>query len=71
MLAFPPEHSNDLPDDVICNDAIMLMILLSNLSVNKHRICSKQELAPELASVLQDTLEWGMKGIVVSTAEKK
>ena len=49
----------------------MLMILLSNLSVNKHRICSKQELAPELASVLQDTLEWGMKGIVVSTAEKK
>ena len=22
MLAFPPEHSNDLPDDVICNDAI-------------------------------------------------
>ena len=33
-------YINDLPDDVICDIAIMLMILLSILSVIRHAICS-------------------------------
>ena len=48
----------------------MLMIPHSILSVSRHLICGKLELAPELASVLWKTLEWGMKWIVVSIAEK-
>ena len=32
-------HINDLPDDVICDIAICVMILLSILSVIRHLIC--------------------------------
>ena len=34
-------YINDLPDDVICNTASTLMILLSTLSVIRHLICSR------------------------------
>ena len=47
-----------------------LMILLSTLSVRRYLICGKLELPLELASVLRDTLEWGMKWVVVSIAGK-
>ena len=48
----------------------MLMILFSTLSVRRHLICGKLELALELASVLRDTLEWDIKLIVVSIVKK-
>ena len=32
-------YINDLPDDVFCNIAILLMILLSTLSAIPHLIC--------------------------------
>ena len=46
------------------------MILFSTLSVRRHLICGKLELALELASVLRDTLEWDIKLIVVSIVKK-
>ena len=48
----------------------MLVILFSTLSVRRHLICGKLELALELASVLRDTLEWDIKLIVVSIVKK-
>ena len=48
----------------------MLMILHSILSVRRHLICGILGLAPELASVLWEALEWDMKWIIVSIAEK-
>ena len=47
-----------------------LMILLSTLSVRRYLICGKLELPLELASVLRDTSEWGMKWVVVSIVGK-
>ena len=49
---------NDLADDVICNIAIMLMVLPSTLNVIRHLILSQQlELGSELESDLEDTVD--------------
>ena len=42
----------------------MLMILLSILSVIRHLICEQLELASELESDLQDTVDRGRKWLV-------
>ena len=46
------------------------MILLSTLCVRRHLIFGKLELPSELVSILSDTLELGMKWVVVSIAGK-
>ena len=49
----------------------MLMTLLSALNVIDHLICGKQlELASELEFDLQDTVEWGGSGLLISVLEK-
>ena len=48
---------------------LSMLMIYSALSVSRHLICGKLDLVFEPASVLRDTLEWGMKWIVVSNAE--
>ena len=48
----------------------MLMILLSILNVIRHLICGNIELASELESDLQDTMDWGKKWLVDFNAGK-
>ena len=48
----------------------MLMILLPILSVIRHLMCQQLELASELESDLQDTVDWGKKWLVDFNAGK-
>ena len=48
----------------------MLMMLMSTLNVSRRVICGKLELSSELVSDLRNTLDWGMKRIIVFNAEK-
>ena len=48
----------------------LLMMLISTLNVSRRLTCGKLELPSELASDLRNTLDWGMKRIVVFNAEK-
>ena len=48
----------------------MLMMLIYTLNVSRRLICGKLELPSELASDLRDTLDVGMKRIVLFNAEE-
>ena len=64
-------HSNDLPDDVICNIAIYAddNTLYSNCD-QASDLWQQLELASELESDLQDTADWGKKWLVDFNAGK-
>ena len=55
-------YLNDLPDDVICNIAIH--------SDDTFDLWQQLELASELESDLQDTVDWGRKWLVDFNAGK-
>ena len=55
-------YLNDLPDDVICNIAIH--------SDDTFDLWQQLELASELESDLQDTVDWGRKWLVSFNAGK-
>ena len=57
-------YINDLPDNFICNIA-MLMIILSTLNVIRHLICSNNE------NLIYETLSTGAgSGLSISMLEK-
>ena len=60
-------YINDLPDDVICNIAIYVD---DTTLYSKYDLCQQLELASELESDLQDTVDWGRKWFVDSNAGK-
>ena len=57
-----PLYINDLPDDVICNIAIYADdTTLYSKCDQPSELCQQLELAFELESDLQDTVDWGRK----------
>ena len=64
-------YINDLPDDVICNIAIYVddTTLYSNCD-QASDLWQQLELAPELESDLQDTVDWDRKWLVDFNARK-
>ena len=64
-------HINDLSDDVICNIAIYAddTTLYSNCD-QASDLCQQLEMASELESNLQDTVDWGKKWLVDFNAGK-
>ena len=64
-------YINDLPDDVICNIAIYADdATLYSRCDQASDLWQQLELAPELESDLQDTVDWGRKWIVDFNAGK-
>ena len=64
-------YINDLPDDVICNIAIYADDTNLYSKYDKASDLWKQlELASELESDLQDTVDWGSKSLVDFNAGK-
>ena len=66
-------YINDLPDDVICDIAIYADDTALFLSLIRHLISDlwqQLELASELESDLQDTVDWGSKWLVDFNAGK-
>ena len=66
-----PLHINDLPDDVICNIAVYADDAALYFKCDQASdLWQEQELASELESDLQDTVDWGRKWLVYFSAEK-
>ena len=66
-----PLYINDLPDDVICNIAICTDdTALYSKCDQASDLCQKLELAFELESDLQDTVDWGRKRLLDFNAGK-
>ena len=64
-------HINDLPDDVICDIAIYADdTTLYSKCDQASDLWQQFELASELESDLQDTVDWGEKWLVDSNAGK-
>ena len=65
------QYINDLPDDVICNIAIYADdTTLYSKCDQASDLCQQPELASELESDLQDTVDWGKKWLVDFNAGK-
>ena len=64
-------YINDLPDNVICDIAICAddTILYSKCD-QASDLWQQLELASELESVLQDTVDWGRNGLLISIPGK-
>ena len=63
-------YINDLPDDVICNIAIYADDTLYSKCNQASDLWQQLELASELESDLQDTVDWGRKWLVDFNAGK-
>ena len=65
------QYINDLPDDVICDIAISAADTTSySKSDQASDLWQQLQLASELESDLQDTVDWGRMGLVDFNAEK-
>ena len=68
-------YINDLPDDVICNivvyaDDTTLSSKCDQAACQASDLCQKLELASELESNLQDTVDWVESDLSISMLEK-
>ena len=64
-------YINDLPDDVICDIAIYPDdTTLSSKCDKASTLWQQLELASEIESNLQDTVDWGGSGLLISMLEK-
>ena len=64
-------YSNELPDDVICSNVIYVDDTTLYCKCDQVSDMSQQlQLAPELESDLQETVDWGRKWLVDLDARK-
>ena len=64
-------YINDIPDDVICNNAIYADdTTLYSKSDQASDLSQQLELASELESHLQDTADWVRSGLLISVLGK-
>ena len=68
-------YMNDLPDDVICNIAVYaddttFSSKCDQAAYHASDLCQQLELASELESNLQDTVDWAESDLSISMLEK-